>query len=169
MKRLFILVTVLLFVFLGLTNVSAEPEKKKEKAAASEKAVKKTVTDANAPVDVNTPVDPNELLRMQYPEVTKAVNKIAKKGRKEMNLLRRLKAEGSIDLLNAANEQVIIELGLLRELAFEEGAKRTATAIDLLLVSRNERFEKAIQKLKKEKEKLQQRRQRGERRRPSRK
>lgn len=167
MKRLFILMFVLVFVFLNSTTVFAEEEKTDAPKAAA--AAADSVADVNVPVDPNTSSDPN-VLKEHFPEVLKAVEKIGKKGKKEIGAWRRLKAEGSSELFISAIEQATAELNLIKKYAAEEGAVKTKAAIELLLADRAERFSKIAKRLEREEERLKKTRARPDRtrRRPSR-
>ena len=53
-----------------------------------------------------------------------------------------------MELAKAVQKQVVMELNFIREMAVQEGAARTAEAIDRLLADRKGRFEKMVKRMK---------------------
>jgi hypothetical protein len=63
--------------------------------------------------------------------------------------------DNKLDLAKALHPQVQADIGSIRAIAVEEGAKKTTAAIDGLLLAREERFDKLVVKIEEERSKLQ--------------
>ncbi len=161
MKRLCILMFVCTFVFWSIDCAVAQAGKesskrtdKPEKSTAAGRSTQETADDANTPTDANATAQEPNTPKWKFPEVTDAMKKVDKQSRKELQKWRSLKAENSVELLNAIQEQVAAELNAVRQFAVEEDAAKTTEAIDRLLESRKKRLGKVVRKLEREEAKL---------------
>jgi hypothetical protein len=75
------------------------------------------------------------------------LEKVSKASTKEMRQWGQGFVEERMDLAESVNQQVIDELVFLRQIAVEEGALKTAAAIDGLLLDREQRYEKISRKI----------------------
>ncbi len=134
-----------------------------------------TVPDVNATsigdvnmtgADANIPKEPNaeDLQAKMLEDIEKAFEELERGSQKEERGWLQLKAEKKTELVKAVQKQLLDELNVLREIAVEEGAVKTTAAIDKLLGDRQERFEKVLERLDVETEKIQRKEQMRERR-----
>lgn len=142
-----------------------EQEKQRRKSARD----KKKAADANS-IDSNSVGEPNkvELPEDVIRELDSRLSVLDRQGGEETRLWARGKEEDKAELLNVMQEQVTAELKFLQEVAVEEGAAKTAGAIELLLARRQERYGKVTKKLEKDLEKLKQKEERDKKRRSTR-
>jgi len=75
------------------------------------------------------------------------VSKLAKGSQRAMHEWTRPPAEDNLVLAKSVNEQVMQELVLIHKVAKEEGAKKTVAAVEGLMLDRQQRYGKMIQKL----------------------
>jgi hypothetical protein len=90
----------------------------------------------------------------QFKGLEKEVEGLGKSGEKVMRGWTRGPIEEKADLAEAVHQQVIEELTLIRNLAAEEGAVKTSAAIDGLLLARQGRYAKLLDKMEAEKRKM---------------
>ncbi|HUW19609.1 MAG TPA: hypothetical protein VMW16_09925 [Sedimentisphaerales bacterium] len=83
----------------------------------------------------------------KFEGLEKAVDDLSRGGRKEIREWTQSTAEENVDLAKAVHEQAIDELAFIRKLASEEGALKTTAAIDALLLDRQERYGKMLDKM----------------------
>ncbi|MHC4573865.1 MAG: hypothetical protein ACYS76_06995 [Planctomycetota bacterium] len=116
--------------------------------------------------DLKFLADPNaiETNVKKFEGLEKSVKDVSKAGRKEMREWTQGLAEDSIDLAQAVHNQAIEELVLVRKLALEEGASKTAAAVEALLLDRQERYGKMLNKMEAEERRMMRRSERGYRR-----
>jgi hypothetical protein len=93
--------------------------------------------------------DPNTVKSKlkKYEGLEEELEKVNKASAKEMREWGQGLVEERMNLAEAANKQAVDELVLLRQVAVEEGALKTAAAIDGLLLDRQDRFEKVSKKI----------------------
>ncbi len=134
-----------------------------------------TVPDVNATsvgdvnmtgADANIPKEPNaeDLQAKMLEDIEKAFEELKRGSQKEERGWLQLKAEKKTELVKAVQKQLLDELNVLREIAVEEEAVKTTAAIDKLLGDRQERFEKVLERMETENEKMQRKEQMRERR-----
>jgi hypothetical protein len=97
--------------------------------------------------DANSVTDPNKPAYMMFEGLEEALKRVNKESRKETREWTRSTAEDKTSLVKAVQKQVMAEFNFLRELAVEEGAEKTAAAIDGLIADREKRFEEITQKM----------------------
>ena len=114
-----------------------------------------TVADANAAVEPNAEDPQAKMLE----DIEKAFGNLKRGSQKEERGWVQLKAEKKMQLAKAVQEQLLAELDVLREIAVEEEAVKTTAAIDMLIADRQGRFEKVLERMKAEDEKMQRREQ----------
>jgi len=100
--------------------------------------------------------DPNKVKATlkAFEGLEKALKTVARTGVREMRGWTRSQSASSPILAKAVYQQVAAELNFTRKLAIEEAAAKTTVAIDGLLVSRHERFDRLVKILQEEKRKL---------------
>ena len=142
-----------------------EQEKQQRKAARD----KKKAADSNS-IDSNSVGEPNKVKLPEdvIEELDSRLSLLDRQGGEETRLWMRGKEEDKPDLLNEMQAQVTAELKFLQEVAVEEGAAKTAGAIELLLARRQERYEKVAKKLEKDLERLKQKEERDKKKRSTR-
>ena len=128
--------------------------------AASVGDVNMTVADANIPKEPNA----EDLQAKMLEDIEKAFEELERGSQKEERGWLQLKAEKKMELVKAVQKQLLDELNVLREIAVEEEAVKTTAAIDKLLGDRQERFEKVLERMDVENEKMQRKEQLRERR-----
>jgi len=141
----------------GDSMSSAGEDERREQEAASDM---KSAAEPNSKAESGTKSDPNsvadpnaaEAKEGTSDEMDKALDDVDKESRKEIDEWIR-DSENKVGLARTVQEQVIVELNFIREIAVEEKAVKTTEAIDRILASRKERFEKIIQKLEDERKK----------------
>jgi len=96
----------------------------------------------------------------------KALADINRQGQREMRQWTQAGIEDGAGLAEAVQMQVAAELNFIRQIALEEGAVKTTAAIDGILASRQQRFERLIKAIqaRQEKARLSEREQRMEKR-----
>ncbi len=92
--------------------------------------------------------DPNAIREKikGFEGLEKALDDVTKTGRDEMREWMRGPVEERKMLAEAAHKQVLTELGLIRQLAVEEGASKTAAAIEAVLLERQQRFGEVLRR-----------------------
>ncbi len=153
MKLLAISMLILLMVSFILVPAFAQPPGgqlppwlKTQKQAPEKEAKRKPIKDANS-ADANSVTDPNKPAYMMFEGLEEAMKRVNKESRKETREWTRSTAEDKTSLVKAVQKQVMAEFNFLRELAVEEGAEKTAAAIDGLIADREKRFEEITQKM----------------------
>jgi len=93
--------------------------------------------------------DPNEVKTKvkEYEGLEKALEKVTKGSLREMREWGRGPVEERIELAELVQEQAVDELVLIHQIAVEEGALKTAAAVEALLLDRQQRFEKIFGRL----------------------
>lgn len=119
---------------------------KTQKQAPVEKAERKPIKDANS-ADANSVTDPNKPAYMMFEGLEEALKRVDQESRREIREWTRSTTEDKINLAKVVQKQVMAEFNFLRELAVEEGAEKTAAAIDGLIADREKRFEEITQKM----------------------
>lgn len=149
MKRLAVAVLIISVVLFGLETTFSKAETKNEKAAAKaapERA--KTTKDANMVADTNQPGgEPNEAA-----ELEKEFKEASKTADMEYQEVMRQSTENRVKMMTAMQKQAVSELEFIRSLAVQEGATKTAKAIDLAIEKRNARYDEMIQNMKERQE-----------------
>jgi len=164
MKRFIISLSVLLIASLGLMIVFAEaavspsqlvPEPNQPTVSAEAKPNKTTTApEPNTIADILA--DPNKIESAikEFEGLDKELAELKKEGVDEMRQWFSKEADSRTALAKAAHENATEEIMFIRKLAVEEGAKKTTAAIDGLLLSRQERYDKLIVRLQEEKKEL---------------
>jgi len=117
-----------------------------QKQPPEKKVKRKPIKDANS-ADANSVTDPNKPAYMMFEGLEEALRRVDQESRREMREWTRNTAEDKTSLVKAVQKQVMAEFNFLRELAVEEGAEKTAAAIDGLIADREKRFEEITQKM----------------------
>jgi hypothetical protein len=86
----------------------------------------------------------------KYEGLDSALQQVEKQSQNEEKQWTEMEVENRLELVRAVKAQMKEELMLLRKVALEEKAEKTAAAIDGLLLSRQDRFAKVIQKIDEE-------------------
>ncbi len=155
MKLLAISMSILLILMVSFVLVPAFAQPpgygppswlKTQKQAPEKKAKRKPIKDANS-ADANSVTDPNKPAYMMFEGLEAALRRVDQESRRETREWMRGTDEDKISLVKAVQEQVMAEFNFLRELAVEEGAEKTAAAIDGLIADREKRFEEITQKM----------------------
>ena len=153
MKLLAISMLILLMVSFILVPAFAQPPGgqlppwlRTQKQAPEKEAKRKPIKDANS-ADANSVTDPNKPAYMMFEGLEAALKRVNQGSRRETREWTRGTSEDKISLVKAVQEQVMAEFNFLRELAVEEGAEKTAAAIDGLIADREKRFEEITQKM----------------------
>ena len=154
MKLLAISMSILLIVFFVLMPAFAQPPggqlppwlRMPQKQPPEKKTKRKPIKDANS-ADANSVTDPNKPAYMMFEGLEEALKRVNKESRKETREWTRSTAEDKTSLVKAVQKQVMAEFIFLRELAVEEGAEKTAAAIDGLIADREKRFKEITQKM----------------------
>ncbi|HUT29258.1 MAG TPA: hypothetical protein VMX13_05655 [Sedimentisphaerales bacterium] len=99
--------------------------------------------------DLEFLADPNAVKTKlkKYKGLEQELDKVTKASAKEMREWGQGLVEERMDLAEAVNKQTVAELVFVRQVAVEEGALKTAAAIDGLLLDRQDRFEKVSKKI----------------------
>lgn len=153
MKLLAISMLILLMVSFILVPAFAQPPGgqlppllRTQKQPPEKKAERKPIKDANS-ADANSVTDPNKPAYMMFEGLEEALKRVNQESRKETREWMRGTDEDKTSLVKAVQKQVMAEFNFLRELAVEEGAEKTAAAIDGLIADREKRFEEITQKM----------------------
>ena len=156
MKLLAISMSILLILMVSFILVPAfaqppgyepPPWLRTQKQAPAKKAERKPIKDANSIADANSVTDPNKPAYMMFEGLEEALKRVDQESRKETREWTRGTTEDKTNLVKAVQKQVMAEFNFLRELAVEEGAEKTAAAIDGLIADREKRFEEITQKM----------------------
>jgi len=123
---------------------------------AGDAIAQEDANEASRITDSNTAADPNAVRTdiRAFKGLEKALESVSKKSRQEVREWTQRAVENRLNLAKAVQGQVVAEFGFIRELAVEEGAIKTTTAIDALLASRQERFEKIITRIEEERKRI---------------
>lgn len=169
MKRLVISLSILLIASLGLISAFAatadriyqirpEPtETDMAKSADSNDAeANKIMADARLKRKEGPLADPNKVKAAvrEFEGLEQELEQVDSKSSNEIRLWLQRETDNRIGLAKSAHDQAEEEIMLIRKTAVEEGAKKTIAAIDGLLLSRQERFDKLIEKLREERREL---------------
>jgi hypothetical protein len=162
-------ISILLIVSFSVITTFAETKDKNSQPAEKagqrtrlKKRLRQRATDIKSIADANAVAEPNAAKRKSG-EPDKTLERINRQGQKEIREWGRGTDENRMDLAKAVQKQIIAELNYLRRLATKEGAVKTTQAINTLLASRRERFEKITEEAGKTREKMRRRSERGER------
>jgi hypothetical protein len=153
-KLLAISMLILLMVSFILVPAFAQPPggqlppwlRMPQKQAPEKEAKRKPIKDANS-ADANSVTDPNKPAYMMFEGLEAALKRVNQGSRRETREWIRGTTEDKTSLVKAVQKQVMAEFNFLRELAVEEGAEKTAAAIDGLIADREKRFEEITQKM----------------------
>jgi hypothetical protein len=111
--------------------------------------------DARAPAPGTTArqrssIDPNKVKAaiMAFKGLEDELKQVDTKGKSKMGAWLSEKEDNKLALLKGVDDQVGLELALLRKLATEEGAKKTVAAIDAILLDRELRQETVIDRMR---------------------
>ena len=166
MKLLAISMSILLMVSFILVPAFAQPPGgqlppllRTQKQPPEKKAERKPIKDANS-ADANSVTDPNKPAYMMFEGLEEALKRVNKESRKEIREWTRSTAEDKTSLVKAVQKQVMAEFNFLRELAVEEGAEKTAAAIDGLIAARQKRFEEMTKEMEEARKRLRKREER---------
>lgn len=155
MKLLAISMSILLILMVSFILMPAfaqppgygpPPWMKTQKQPPEKKAERKPIKDANS-ADANSVTDPNKPAYMMFEGLEEALKRVDQESRREIREWTRSTTEDKINLAKVVQKQVMAEFNFLRELAVEEGAEKTAAAIDGLIADREKRFEEITQKM----------------------
>lgn len=163
MKRLAVLISIFVVVFLSLLPAfvsraaqRAAPMTDEERANAlinmmrrkpgDRKPVDKKQVDVKPLEDVED-ANTTEAEAKKPTEIENAVKRLNAKSYRESREWARDATQNKIDLAKAVEEQITAELNFIREFAAEEEAVKTTDAIDAVLASRKDRFQKTLQQM----------------------
>jgi hypothetical protein len=176
MKRFIISSSVLLFVFLSVMTVLAvspsqlvpgpnQPTISEEREPNKPPAVSEPNTEANILADPNK----IEAEIKAFEGLKKELDEFDKRGVDETHQWLQKETGNKMVLARDNHGNIMAELMFIRKLAVEEGAKKTTAAIEGLLLNRQQRFDKLVEKLKEERreEKQELKRDRSTRSRPT--
>lgn len=175
MKPLVVLISILLVASFSIIYAFAQPSKselpphmRRDTETSQRRPERKSTEDTNevAP-EANSVVDPNDPNAAKAPyQMFKGLEMVLvelnEAGEKETREWTRGKAEDRTNLASFVHEQIVKELNFIRELAVEEGAVKTTAAIDGLLMMRQERFDRIIERLEEMRRRLRTREERRE-------
>ncbi len=162
MKRFVILALVLLAgsfcimaAFAGTTNNSSQPSSALKQATDTEGKDPNTTIDARPKTEADILADPNEIESAikEYEGLDRQLTELKRRSGDEIRQWFGKEGDNRTVLARAAYENVTEEMMFIRKLAVEEGAKKTIAAIDGLLLSRHERFDRIIERLQEEEQK----------------
>ncbi|UCE99846.1 MAG: hypothetical protein JSV82_01930 [Planctomycetota bacterium] len=177
MKPLVVLISILLVTSFGIIYAFAQParselpphmrrtaetpQRKPERKSTNDK--KKAVPDANSAtvVDSNDPNAAKAPYQM-FEGLEKTLEYLNEVADKETREWTRAKTEDRTTLAKTVQTQIVKEFNVIRELAVEEGAVKTTAAIDGLLMMRQERFDRTIEKLEDIRKRLREREEKRE-------
>jgi hypothetical protein len=159
-KRLAVAVLIISVVIFGMRTTFSKAETKNGKAtakAAPERA--KTTKDANTAVDANKIADVNQAAGEpnEIEELEKGFKEASKVADKEYQEVMRQSTENRVKMMTALQNQTVSELEYIRSLAVQEGATKTAKAVDLAIEKRKARYDEMIQNMKERQEREEQR------------
>ena len=102
--------------------------------------------------DLDELVDPNagKTRVKEFPDLAKALEQVNNNSQNEVREWLQGNVDDRINLATAVQEQVRVEFEFIRKPAVEEAVKKTTAAIDGVLLDRQQRFEKLIQKMQEE-------------------
>jgi len=102
--------------------------------------------------DLDQLVDPNAgKTRLKgFPDLAKALEQVNNNSQNEVREWLQGNVDDRINLATVVHEQVRVEFEFIRKPSVEEVVKKTTTAIDGLLLNRQQRFEKLVKKLQEE-------------------
>lgn len=165
MKALVISMLILLIAFFTLIPAFGQPPEDKPGQLREQKEKPAEQTEHKKTAGVSTSVDPNAVRAKieEFEGLNEALEQIDTESKGEIREWTR-RTEDRLNLALAVQKQITAEFNFLRELAVEEGAVKTAAAIDGMLLDRQERFKDVIEKFGKERERLRRLSEREERR-----
>jgi hypothetical protein len=156
-KRLLVSIILLSIGFLVLSQVfAADLSDRRETETRSRSAKNGRISRARNGEEENSLIadleflaDPNAVKTRlkEYEGLEKDLEKVSKASTKEMREWGQGLVEERTDLAEAASKQAVDELVFLRQIAVEEGALKTAAAIDGLLLDRQERYGRVSRKI----------------------
>jgi len=149
--------------FAATEDKNSQPAEKAEQRTRLKKRLRQRAIDIKSITDANAVAEPNAAKRKSG-ELDKTLERINRQGQKEIREWGRGGTDHNrMDLAKAVQKQIITELNYLRRLATKEGAVKTTQAINRLLTSRRERFEKITEEVGKAREMKRRRSERGKR------
>jgi hypothetical protein len=132
----------------GVENPAGEETPAQQKASrANVPADVEAVVGPNEPNAVPGPNDVNEIIRKQFGPLESIWRRLDVSGQKELNVWMEQSIEKRTNIVKVVNEQIIAELGFVRQLAVQEKASKTVIAVDRLLNSRKLRVESVLKQL----------------------
>ncbi len=154
MKRLAVMVLIISAAIFCLETTFSKAEIKNAKPAAKAtsektKAAKEanTVASKNKVTDVNQAGEPNEA-----DAVEKEFNEASSAADKEYQEVMRQSTENRVKMMTAVQKQTMAELEFIRDLAIQEGATKTAKAVELAMEKRKVRYDEMVQNVKERQE-----------------
>jgi len=114
-----------------------------------------TIITAKPETEVDILADPNKIESAikEFEGLDKELAEVKRKSGDEIRQWFDKEPDNKTNLAKAAHENVTEEIMFIRKLAVEEGAKKTTAAIDGLLLSRQERYDRLIIRLQEEEKK----------------
>jgi hypothetical protein len=152
-KRLAAVVLIISIIVFGIGSTFSRAEAKNVKAATKDSTDVNAVAEAKKAADANEAAnEPNEI-----DELEKGFKEASKAADKEYQEVMRQSTENRVKMMTALQNQTVAELEYIRSLAVEEGATKTAKAVDLAIEKRKARYEEMIQNMKERQEREEQR------------
>lgn len=102
--------------------------------------------------DYDLLIDPNKIQARinAFAGLEQSLKEVDRRSDNEIREWLQKTVDNRISLARAVHEQIRAEILFIRKLAVEEGAKKTTAAIDGLLLNRQKRFERLIEKMEEE-------------------
>lgn len=163
MKPVVVLISILLVASFSLIYSFAQelpehmrrdteiPQRRSERKP--NKDTEESAPDANSIGDPNAAKAPYQMFEGLEDDLI-ILNQQAEK---EIHEWVRSKSDDRTNLARSVNEQIVREFNFIRELAVEEGAEKTAAAIDGIITMRQERFDRFIADLEEIKKRIKER------------
>jgi len=129
----------------SLRNMNNFPAKKKPEAKKSEPEQKQQEL-PQKPVEQVSATEPNETT-VSY-EPLDPFTKLQRNGQQELRAWIHSKDGERIGLVNNVQSQLNAELKYIRQIAMQEGAPKTVTAIDKVMAERKTRMDTAVQRIR---------------------
>lgn len=141
-----VIVLTVLLVTLSNTYAAEQPEKQSPQKTVDQNETQQTKL--HEPEDANEPREPNEGLK---PGPSKDLRQLNLESQEEIREWNNIEPDNKPRLMRAINKRLQMEYQMLRKIALEEGAEKTAAAIDDLIEKSNQRYEQAASNLEEEK------------------
>jgi hypothetical protein len=160
MKRLIILMSILLTVSLGVMTVlagtSVVPSQlsptQNQPTVSADTEPNKTTTALEQKTETDILADPNriEAAIQAFEGLQKQLDELNRRSTGAERMWLQKESSNRMPLIKINHEHIVAELMLIRKLAVEEGAKKTTAAIDGLLLNKQQRLDKLIEKFQEE-------------------